>query len=144
MTDSTEAHFDRSYLFKVILLLLLFSLIPLGEIIFFVYLGNVIGNYLILVIAAVAGLPGALIILSRMRRMAAALRRSKIRSKEETGVLLGLCAGALLLITPGFVSDACGYLLFIPAVRRAVGRFIARKLPAGFEGMADSLGLSAL
>jgi UPF0716 protein FxsA len=143
MTDSTDAHahFDRSFLFKVILLLLLYSLIPLGEIILFVYLGNVIGNYLILVIAAVAGIPGAIVLLDRMRRLGSAHGGWTAKSRGE---LLGLCAGALLLISPGFVTDACGYLLFIPGVRNAVGRFIARRLPAGFKEIGDSLGLSAL
>jgi UPF0716 protein FxsA len=146
MTDTTDARFDRSNLFKVILLLLVYSLIPLGEIILFVYLGNVIGNYLILVVAAVAGLPGAIIILSQMRRLLITRRRLGEGRAAAAGYvdLLGLCAGALLLITPGFVTDVCGYLLFIPGVRKAAGKLIAHRLPAGFKEIGDALGLLSL
>ena len=38
---------DRDFLFKLILALLVYSLLPLGEIFLFVYIGSLIGNYLI-------------------------------------------------------------------------------------------------
>lgn len=135
---------DRSYLYRVIVLLLVYAIVPVGEIILFVYLGNVIGNYLILVIAAVAGLPGAIMMLDRARRYAAALR-SRIAERRparaELHDLAALVAGALLLVTPGFVTDACGYLLFIPGVRRGVARLIGRALSHRSRDIAEYLGL---
>ena len=46
---------DRDYLFKLILALLAWSLVPLGEIFLFIYLGSLIGNSLVLMLAAVTG-----------------------------------------------------------------------------------------
>jgi UPF0716 protein FxsA len=45
-------------------------------------------------------------------------------------VFTGLCllvAGALLL-TPGFLTDAVGFALFVPPIRDALGRFVLRRL----------------
>ncbi|HEY9595689.1 MAG TPA: FxsA family protein, partial [Spirochaetia bacterium] len=120
------------------------AVVPVGEIVLFVYLGAVIGNYLILVIAAVAGLPGALMMLDRARRTAAALR-ARIAERRPTRAelldLAALVAAGLLLVTPGFVTDACGYLLFIPGVRRGVARFIGRALSHRTRDVAEYLGL---
>ncbi|HTP57339.1 MAG TPA: hypothetical protein VMM82_00385, partial [Spirochaetia bacterium] len=52
---------EKDYLFKLIFALLLYSLVPLAEVFFFIYLGNLIGNWLVIVLAALAGLPGVLI-----------------------------------------------------------------------------------
>ena len=135
---------DRGSLFRVIALFLVYALLPLGEIVLFVYLGTVIGNYLILILSAVAGLPGALILLERSRRAVGALR-ARIREREparaELQELAGLGAGALLLVTPGFVTDVCGYLLFIPGVRRAAARLIGRALSNRHREVAEYLGL---
>ncbi len=43
-----------------------------------------------------------------------------------------LVAGALLL-TPGFVTDATGFLLFLPPVRDKLREFLARYVQASME-----------
>ena len=60
---------DRDYLFKLILFLLAYALVPIGEIVLFIYLGNLIGNYLTFALAAVAGIGGALAALSQAQRL---------------------------------------------------------------------------
>ena len=41
---------------------------------------------------------------------------------------MGIFVAGILLLTPGFLTDAFGLLLFVPPIRRAVGRWIFQKL----------------
>ena len=135
---------DRDILFKIILILLLYSLVPLAEIFLFLALGNLIGNYLTLALAAVAGVVGALLALGQVQRTRAKLR-DKISKGEYPGRefadLAGMLAGGLLLITPGFITDLFGYALMIPFFRDAVGRAIVKKLDRSFRDVYEYLRL---
>ena len=135
---------DRGFLFKIILFLLLYSLVPLAEIFLFIALGNLIGNYLTLALAAVAGVAGALLALGQVLRTQVKLRE-KIRKGEHPGRefadLAGMLAGGLLLITPGFITDLFGYCLMIPFFREALGRAIVKKLGSSFRDVYEYLRL---
>ena len=135
---------DRDFLFKIILILLLYSLVPLAEIFLFLALGNLIGNYLTLVLAAVAGVAGALIALGQVQRAKAKLRE-KIRKGgypgREFADLAGILAGGLLLITPGFITDLLGYAFLLPFFREALGRAIVKKLDRSFRDVYEYLRL---
>jgi UPF0716 protein FxsA len=137
---------DRGFLFKTILILLLFSLVPLAEIFLFLALGNLIGNYLTLALAAVAGVAGALLALGQVRRTRAKIRE-RIRKGEYAGRelvdLAGMLAGGLLLITPGFITDLFGYCLLIPFFREALGTAIVKKLDRSFGDIYEYLRLRA-
>ena len=138
---------DRDFLFRVILALLLYSLVPLGEIFLFLYLGDLIGNYLILLLAAVAGLPGVLIAMGQIRRILDHLK-AKIRDSAYPGKefvdLVGILIGSLLLLTPGFVTDVVGYLLLVPFLRDRLAKVIARKLDSHFREVYEYLKLSGV
>ena len=137
----------KDLLFKLILLLLTYSLVPLAEIFLFIYLGELIGNYLVLTLAAVAGMAGALIAGSQARKTVERLREKIRRGKypgREFVDLSGIIVGGILLITPGFMTDVCGYLLLIPALRNRLGGFIARKLKRNFKEFYEYLRLSSL
>jgi UPF0716 protein FxsA len=126
---------DRDFLFKVMLYLLACTIVPLAEIFFFIYLGTLMGNYLLLVAAAVAGLPGALISLGRMRRMRARLRLKLVKDQRpgpELTELAGIVAVGILLVTPGFLTDILGYLMMVPAVRDRAGKALKKRLVVAF------------
>jgi len=137
----------KDLLFKLILILLLYSLVPLAEIFLFIYLGELIGNYLVLSLAAVAGMGGALIAGSQARKtielLRAKIRRGRYPGREFVD-LSGIIVGGILLITPGFMTDVCGYLLMIPALRDRLGGFITRMLGRNFKELYDYLRLSSL
>jgi UPF0716 protein FxsA len=137
----------RDFFFKLILVLLLYSLVPLAEIFLFIYLGELIGNYLVLIIAAVAGMGGALIALSQVQgareRLKVQLRASKYAGREFAD-LTGILVSGVLLITPGFITDLIGYLLLIPALRDALRGIIKRKLDRSFKDIYQYLRLSSL
>ncbi len=105
------------------LLLLLFIAIPIIEIYLLIEVGDAIGALptvgLVLLTAAIG------VFLLRMQGLATAMRvretveRGGLPALEMLeGVVLLIC-GALLL-TPGFFTDAIGFLALIPPLRRAL------------------------
>jgi UPF0716 family protein affecting phage T7 exclusion len=138
---------DRDFLFKVILFLLAYSVVPLAEIFLFIYLGTLMGNYLVLVAAAVAGLPGAAISLGQMRRARARLRLKVVTDKgpgREISEFAGIFAGGLLLLTPGFLTDLLGYLLLVPAIRGRLGKALKKRLGVAFPEISSLFRLLAM
>ncbi|HYW83979.1 MAG: FxsA family protein [Spirochaetia bacterium] len=137
----------KDFFFKLILILLLYSLVPLAEIFLFIYLGELIGNYLVLIIAAVAGMGGALIALSQVQaareRLRAQLKAGRYPGKEFAD-LAGILVSGILLITPGFITDLLGYLLMIPALRGVVRGLVRSKLDRSFKDIYAYLRLSSL
>jgi UPF0716 protein FxsA len=133
---------DRDYLFKLILFLLAYSLVPIAEIILFICLGNLIGNYLTFALAAVAGTGGAFVALSQgqrtRERLMAKIRQGKDPSQEFVDGA-GILVSGVLLVTPGFITDAFGYALLIPVIRAAVGRLIVKKMGRTFSDIHDYL-----
>jgi UPF0716 protein FxsA len=121
-----------------LLLLAAFIGVPLIEIAVFIQVGGVIGlgwTLLVVVATAVAGTwllrAQGLATLHRARRQ---LDAGVLPARELFDGLCLLFAGALLL-TPGFVTDAMGLLLFIPPfrelLRRAVVAYLQHAARAG-------------
>ena len=110
-------------------LLLLFIGVPLVEIAVFIQVGDVIGLWPTLAIVVLTAIAGSLLLrlqgASVLMRAQQALSRGEMPLAEVFDGACLLVAGALLL-TPGFVTDTLGALLFVPAVRTALRRFLAR------------------
>ncbi len=70
---------DRTFVTKLLILGLLYSLVPLGEIFLLIWLGSKIGVYISLALAAFAGLIGMLAALRELRKNLEALRRKSRR-----------------------------------------------------------------
>jgi UPF0716 protein FxsA len=133
---------EKDLLFKLLFALLAYSLVPVGEIFFFLYLASLIGNYLVLVLAAVAGVGGAFVGIAQARRIAAHLK-SVSGSPRATVEMAGLLVAGLLLVTPGFLTDLAGFLLLVPALRLKAGRRAAAMLRERAPTLYVRLGLSA-
>ena len=139
---------DRDFLFRLIFLLLLYSIVPMSEIFLFWWLGVAVGNYLfplVLAAAAVLGLLGMLIALHEVRVTLERLR-ARIRRHEYPGAefvdLAGILVGSILLLTPGFITDFVGFLLMIPFFRRALGRAVTRRMDRNLHEVYEYLQLS--
>lgn len=104
-----------------VLLLLIFIVVPLVEIGLFIQIGGVIGalpTIGLIILTAVIGV--ALIRLqgvTTLTRIRDKLNRDEIPATDMVEGLLLLVA-AVLLLTPGFFTDAAGFLLLVPALRR--------------------------
>lgn len=104
---------------------LAFVLVPLAEIGLFIQVGGLIGLWPTLFVVILTAFIGT--VLLRAQGLAA-FSRAQVQMAEGRlpveEVVHGFClviAGALLL-TPGFLTDTIGFLLFVPLVRLYLGR----------------------
>jgi UPF0716 protein FxsA len=114
----------------VVVLVLLFIALPISELYVFVQASHAIGFFSSLgLLIGISVLGGWLVKHQGMRvwkRFNAQIARGVVPSKEIADGVLLLMAGVLLL-TPGFITDAFGLLLMLPPVRALVrGRFVKR------------------
>ncbi|MBL4721247.1 MAG: FxsA family protein [Alphaproteobacteria bacterium] len=112
-------------------LLLAFIATPIAEIAVFIEAGSRFGLWpTVMAIIATAVLGAALLRwqgLATLSRVSQSLQRNELPVED---LFTGLClvaAGALLL-TPGFITDSIGFLLFVPPFRRLLGRLLRRFL----------------
>jgi UPF0716 protein FxsA len=115
------------------LILLALLAMPFIEIAVFIRVGEAIGVLPTVALTLLSTSAGIALMrhqgLATLARARAAAERNEPPVEELLDGLCILFAGALLIV-PGFVTDAIGLLLFIPAVRRPV-RF---RLWRGLEG----------
>lgn len=120
-------------------LLLLFTTVPLVELALLLWIGARIGVLPTVVLILVTGVAGAALArhqgLAAWRRFQRALAEGRLPGREVVEGLLILVAGAVLL-TPGVLTDAAGFLLLVPParrwiVRRAEARLRTRGVVAG-------------
>ncbi|MCX4186356.1 FxsA family protein [Methylophaga sp. OBS4] len=110
-------------------LFLLFLIIPLVEIYFLIQVGKVIGaGWTVFLVVGTAVIGAFLLRLqgfSTLQRAQTVMARGELPAVEMLEGLTLLISGALLL-TPGFVTDALGFLLLIPPVRQSMIRQILK------------------
>ncbi|MDX1610327.1 MAG: FxsA family protein, partial [Halofilum sp. (in: g-proteobacteria)] len=119
--------------------LLLFLLVPLVEIYVLIEVGTVIGALPTIALCVLTAVVGAGLLrvqgFQTMRRAQENLNRGEIPAIEMfEGVALAF--GGALLLTPGFLTDAVGFLCLVPWTRRwlirmALARMQVQYGPAG-------------
>lgn len=118
----------------------LFLLWPLAEIALFVTLGGAIGLVWTLLVIAGSAMLGIWLLRSRGVRSAAEMRRGlHVVRGGGLGQLAGdvlVMLAAVLLILPGFLTDALGLLLLLPPVRALVILWAARRVGDGIRAHA--------
>ena len=122
-------------------LFLAFTLIPLVEIYLLIKLGQAFGAMTSILLVIITGMLGAY--LARMEglrtlfRIQETLREKKMPGNELLEALLIVLAG-LVLITPGFLTDAVGFMLLIPATRVRVRDWLRNRFQARFTRKNDN------
>ena len=113
------------------IVLLAFILVPLAEIAVFIEIGGLIGLWPTLAVVVLTAIVGTGLLraqgLATMMRARASVERGEMPVTEVFDGACLLVAGALLL-TPGFVTDTVGLLLFVPGVRHALRRALWRHM----------------
>ncbi|MFP4013746.1 MAG: FxsA family protein [Chitinispirillaceae bacterium] len=111
-------------------LIVLFTVFPLIELFLLIEIGRLIGalnTVLIVVATAILGAALAkregLVTLSRIRMN---LSRGIMPTEELFDGLLILIAG-MVLITPGLITDTCGFLLLIRPTRKFFKKLLKKK-----------------
>ncbi|MGP1256914.1 MAG: FxsA family protein [Kiloniellales bacterium] len=114
-----------------LLLLAAFIAVPLVEIAVFIQIGGLIGLWPTLAVVVATAVAGTWLLrlqgIATLNRARQQMDRGAMPARELFDGLCLVFAGALLL-TPGFVTDAVGLLLFVPAVRDALRRAAASRL----------------
>lgn len=126
-------------------LLLLFTLVPLVELYLLIEIGGAIGVAPTIAIVIVTGVIGAALArwqgLGVLRRLQDDLSAGRPPTDALIDGLLIFVAGAVLL-TPGLITDALGFLLLVPAgraaVRRLVSTAVARNLAVRRPDIVDA------
>jgi len=119
-------------------LFLLFTFVPVLELMLLIEVGAQIGGLNTIAVCLVTGFVGASLARSQgasvLRRMQGTLQQGGLPARELLDGVLILMAGVVLL-TPGFVTDAVGIVLLLPPTRAVVRvvlfRWIQGKLAQG-------------
>lgn len=119
-------------------LALLFVVLPVAEIYVLIQIGQVIGAWWTVLLLVADGVAGSYLVKHEggraWRALREALERRRMPAKELADGALILVGGTLLL-TPGFLSDVVGFFCVLPftrpLARRALTRFVARRLVRG-------------
>ncbi len=124
-------------MFSLRILFLLFIVVPFVEIYLLIEIGSVVGApWTILLVVLTAAL-GAWLVrlqgLAALRRVQASVEQGGLPALEMLEGVMLLVAGALLL-TPGFFTDAVGFAILTPPLRRRLAAAILKGGVAGFAG----------
>lgn len=110
-------------------LLLLFLTVPVIEIVLLIRVGGLVGVLPTVLLVVSTAVLGVFLLrhqgLSVLQRLQQQLNSGRSPAAEILEAAALLVAGALLL-TPGFFTDALGFLLLVPALRRLLVRELAQ------------------
>ena len=108
-------------------LFIVFSIIPIIELAILIELGSRIGSTIIVTLIITTGMAGALLARNQglyvLRQLQSSIQR--IQSPADPiidGVLVLI--GGLLLLTPGILTDAIGFLILFPFSRQSLRNFL--------------------
>ncbi|NKB51590.1 MAG: membrane protein FxsA [Rhizobiaceae bacterium] len=116
----------------------LLLVVPIVEIATFIAIGGQIGIALTLLMILVTAVIGTILLriqgLSLIQEI-----QSKVASGQVPGRALGdgamIMVAGILLLTPGFVTDGIGFLLFVPAIRTLIWSFLASRIKVAQPGV---------
>ncbi|MEL6380198.1 MAG: FxsA family protein [Pseudomonadota bacterium] len=118
------------------LLILLFLIMPVAEIYVLLSAGSQFGVLPVIAACIFTAVLGGVLLrmqgVSALHKAQQSVRSGKVPVESAVdGVLL--LVSAPFLMTPGFLTDVAGFLLLVPAVRRAIGRAALRRLKAKID-----------
>ncbi|WP_404801121.1 FxsA family protein [Acuticoccus sediminis] len=104
----------RTVLFAILLI------IPIAEIAVFLTVGSIIGVLPTLLIIVLTAILGAALLkrqgLSAFAKLQEDVRAGRVPT-AAIGETITVAIAGMLLLTPGFITDTIGFLLFVPSVR---------------------------
>lgn len=117
-------------------LLLIFTLVPLLELIILIKLGNIVGLIPTLFIVIVTGIIGAWLTkkqgLYTLQRIQLQLSMGKVPAENLINGLM-ILVGGIVLLTPGLLTDSIGFLLLIPQTREQLKKVLKKKFKEKIE-----------
>ncbi|MDP8248471.1 MAG: FxsA family protein [Candidatus Tritonobacter lacicola] len=112
-------------------LILLFTVVPLVELALLITVGREIGVFNTISIVVITGVIGAYLArsqgISTLGKIQSSMQRGVMPANEILDGFM-ILAGGLMLITPGLITDAAGFLTLIPRTRNMLKSLIVKKL----------------
>ena len=123
--------FGRLYSPMLLRLLALFILLPLAELALLIRVGQWIGVGWTIAIVAATGLLGAALARRQGARAWRAIQDEMRAGRMPAGAVLDgllILVGAIVLLTPGILTDLLGFALLIPPTRRFFRGVLRRRV----------------
>jgi UPF0716 protein FxsA len=119
-------------------LILIFIVVPLIEILLLIEIGSRIGALNTIFIIILTGILGASLMRHQGFTIIRNIQRDLSQGQMPTGELINgalVLVGGIVLLTPGFFTDAIGFVLLLPATRalilKKIQLLIRRKIESG-------------
>ena len=119
-------------------LILIFIIVPLMEILLLIEIGSRIGTLNTIFIIILTGILGGSMMRHQGFTIIRNIQEDLSQGRMPTGELINgalVLVGGILLLTPGFFTDAVGFVLLIPAtrgfIRKKIQLLIRRKIESG-------------
>ncbi|MCC2607568.1 FxsA family protein [Planctobacterium marinum] len=112
-------------------LFILFAILPIIEIALLINVGEIIGGWNTVAIVIITAFLGAHLVrqegIQTLTNAQLKMRSGEMPGQEMAEGLLLLVAG-VLLVTPGFITDAIGFLFATPFTRPLIARYLMANL----------------
>ena len=112
-------------------LLLLFIIVPILEIYLLITVGSVIGGFTTILLVIFTAILGTYLLRIQGLATLQKAQTSLNQGQAPAGALLEgvlLLIGGILLLTPGFVTDAVGFTCLIPPIRQKIVNLFIKKI----------------
>ncbi|MCG9679205.1 membrane protein FxsA [Vibrio sp. Isolate23] len=124
------------------ILLLMFIFVPIIEIGLFISVGGYLGLWPTIALVLITAFAGASLVRSQgLQTLMSVQNRLQQGELPAQQILEGvmLAVSGVLLLTPGFMTDALGMLVLLPAPRAAMAKYLMSKMTVqsvggGFQG----------
>lgn len=124
------------------ILLLMFIFVPIIEIGLFISVGGYLGLWPAIALVLITAFVGASLVRSQgLQTLMSVQNRLQQGELPAQQILEGvmLAVSGVLLLTPGFMTDALGMLVLLPAPRAAMAKYLMSKMTVqsvggGFQG----------
>ena len=117
-------------------LLLAFCLIPILELWLLIRIGSVLGASSTILLVLTTGVVGVTLARSQGLRVLIKAQEALDMGQPPSEALFdGVCilVGGLLLLTPGFLTDAVGFCLLLPSTRMWFKSYLRYKIEQAFQ-----------
>ena len=122
-------------------LLLALLTLPLAEFAAFIAVAVAIGFFPALALVIASSFAGLVILQhaggNHIGRMRVALDRGTFTSLQADGTGTATLLAGILLLIPGFITDAAGLLLLAAPLRRGLAAALGRRTPPAADGVVD-------
>ena len=116
-------------------LILIFSLVPLLELMLLIQLGGVVGLGATILLVAGTGVVGISIARQQGLAIISDIKKKFNQGQMPKNELLDgglVLVGSAMLLTPGLITDTLGFLLIVPFTRPAMRKIVREKILSNF------------